>query len=373
VTSAVQPSETSGIASLGSAEARSGAEGRRGEPIDQLVKAVLYEGYALYPYRPSALKNQKRFAFGVVYPRAYAERALEASILRVEVVATSPQIEATVRYLRLPQSGLAREQSIEISGLGLTRTERDGLSLAIEATLTPDGDMWRYAVEVRNETPFSPTDREADREAAMDISPASTHVILRGSFLSSIDPPPEAAAAVASCRCTGLYPIIAGPGAMLASPIILPDYPQIAPQSPGDFFDGTEMDEMLTLRVLTMTDDEKREAAASDPKIAALIERTEQLGIEQTAKLHGVIHTSWPREGTRVRIRPHAPGANRRSDSFDVILAGKLATVAGIERDLEGRIHCAVTFEDDPGADLGVAGMPGHRFFFSPEELEVIQ
>jgi hypothetical protein len=341
--------------------------------IDQLVKAVLYEGYALYPYRPSALKNQKRFAFGVVYPRAFAERALEVSILRVEVVATSPQIAATVRFLRLPQTGLAREEAIEILGLGCTRFDRDGLVLAIEAALVPAGDgLWRYAVEVRNETELPPA---ADRERAMDVSPASTHVILRGSFVSSIDPPPEAAAAVAACRCTGLYPIIAGPGAMLASPIILPDYPQIAPQSPGDFFDGTEMDEMLTLRVLTMTDDEKREAAASDPKIADLIARTEALGIEQTAKLHGVIHTSWPRQGTRVRIRPHPPGArgpNRRTDAFDVILAGKLATVAGVERDLEGRVHCAVTIDDDPGADLGATGMPGHRFFFDPDELEVV-
>jgi hypothetical protein len=345
--------------------------------IDQLVKAVLYEGYALYPYRPSALKNQKRFAFGVVYPRAYAERALEVSILRVEVVATSPQITGTVRFLRLPQTGVAREEAIEIPGLGTTRIERDGLVLSIEAALTPAGEgLWRYAVEVRNETSLPvATDRDADRETAMDVSPASTHVILRGTFVSSIDPPPEAAAAVAACRCTGLYPIIAGPGAMLASPIILPDYPQIAPQSPGDFFDGTEMDEMLTLRVLTMTDDEKREAAASDPKIAALIARTEELGIGQTAKLHGVIHTSWPRQGTRVRIRPHPPGSrgpSRRTDAFDLILAGKLATVAGVERDLEGRVHCAVTIDDDPGADLGATGMPGHRFFFDPEELEVM-
>ena len=154
---------------------------------------------------------------------------------------------------------------------------------------------------------------------------------------------------------------------MLASPIILPDRPEIAPQSPGDFFDGTEMDEMLTLRVLTMTDAEKREASAADPRIAALLERTEALGLEATARLHGVVKTSWPREGTRVRLHP-----GKHADAFDTILAGRLATVAKVERDLEGQIFCAVTIDDDPGADLGVAGMPGHRFFFRPDELEVI-
>ena len=129
---------------------------------------------------------------------------------------------------------------------------------------------------------------------------------------------------------------------------------------------------MLTLRVLTMTDAEKLEASAADPKVAALIARTEALGIEQTAKLHGVVKTSWPRQGSRVRLRPTPAAGARRTDAFDMILAGKLATVAGVERDLEGNVHCSVTLDDDPGADLGAAGMPGHRFFFRPEELEVL-
>lgn len=326
--------------------------------IEALVRAVLYEGYALYPYRPSSLKNQKRFAFGAIYPRAWAERMLEPSFLRVEVVATSPEVTAEVRYLRLPRDEGAREARLTDSGT------HDGISLELRTTLEPAGvGLWRYALEIHNTTPFT----GSDREAAMDVTAASTHVVLQGAFVSSIDPPAHAAAAVAACRSTGLYPILAGEGAMLASPIILPDYPEIAPQSPGDFYDGTEIDEMLTLRVLTMTDAEKREAAAADPKIAALIARTEELGIEQTAKLHGVVRTSWPRRGTRVRLRP-----SRRADAFDVILAGKLATVASVERDLEGNVHCAVTLDDDPGADLGATGMPGHRFFFAPDELEVL-
>jgi hypothetical protein len=336
--------------------------------LEQLVHAVLYEGYALYPYRPSALKNQKRFAFGVVYPRNWAERTLDPCLARVEVIATSPDIRACVRYLRLVRGASAREERIDLHPSHIAAStehiERNGITLEVETSCVSAGEgLWRYAVEVRNTTPFTAT----DHEAAMDASPASLHVVLFGAFISSIDPPPHAVDAVAECRSTGLFPILAGEGAMLASPIILPDYPQIAPQSPGDFFDGTEMDEMLTLRVLTMTDAEKREASAADPKIAALIARTEQLGVEQTAKLHGVIHTSWPRVGTRVRVHPAG-----RADAFDMLLAGKFATVAAVERDLEGRVQCAVTIDDDPGADLGEAGMPGHRFFFRPEELEVV-
>jgi hypothetical protein len=269
-----------------------------------------------------------------------------------------------VRFLRLPRGEGAREHRLVTSGAV------DGIAVAITTVVEPAGEgLWRCAVEVRNDTEIT---SDLDRESIMDVSPASLHVVLGGTFVSSIDPAPHAAAAVAACRSTGLYPILAGPGFKLASPIILPDYPEIAPQSPGDFFDGTEMDEMLTLRVLTMTDDEKREAAAADPKVAALIVRTESLGVEQTAKLHGVVKTSWPRQGSRVRLRPAPATAARRTDAFDLLLAGKLATVAAVERDLEGNLHCAVTLDDDPGADLGATGMPGHRFFFRPDELEVL-
>jgi len=318
--------------------------------VERLLRTLLYEGYALYPYRPSALKNQKRFAFGVVYPRAWAERTLEASLLRAEVVATSPSVSACVRYLRLERGGGARECTVDIAD----HTERDGLAIDTACVAAGDG-LWRFAVEIRN-TALLPAD--ADHEAAMDVSPASTHVVLRGSFVSLIDPPEAARAAVAACRSTGLYPVLVGDDAMIASPIILPDQPQIAAQSPGDFFDGTEIDEMLTLRVLTMTEDEKREAAAADPRVRELIARTEQLGLAQTAQLHGTVRTAWPRPGTRVRLRP-----SRRADAFDVLLADRHATVAAVELDLEGRVHCAVTVDDDPA---------GHRFFFAADELEVL-
>jgi hypothetical protein len=347
------------------------------DAIERLVHTVLYEGYVLYPYRPSALKNRKRFAFGAVYPRAWAERALEPALVRVEVVAlggATMTVAPTVRYLRLVRGGGAREESIGLAprtldnGGGVEHHIRDGLAFEIETTaIAADDTMWRFAIEVRNVTPI---DAAIDHETVMDFVPASIHLVLRarrGGFASAIDPPARAATATAACRSSGLYPIIVAPGVVLASPIILPDYPEIARDSPGEFFDGTEIDEMLTLRVLTMTADEKREASAADPRVAALLARTDRLGIEATARLHGAVRTAWPREGARVRVRP-----GRNADAFDVLLAGKLATVARVERDLEGRVLCAVTIDDDPGADLGATGFPGHRFFFRPDELEVI-
>jgi hydrogenase maturation protease len=74
---------------------------------------------------------------------------------------------------------------------------------------------------------------------------------------------------------------------MLSSPIILYDYPEVAPESPGDFFDGTEIDEMLALRILTMTDEEKRAMALVDEHARRLLQRTEALTPEQMAGLHG--------------------------------------------------------------------------------------
>ena len=84
---------------------------------------------------------------------------------------------------------------------------------------------------------------------------------------------------------------------VLASPVILYDHPTVAPQSAGDFFDGTEIDEMLTLRVQTMTDEEKAEARATDPRAAAIIDRCETMPDDVMASLHGTCR----RRGRRSR------------------------------------------------------------------------
>jgi hydrogenase maturation protease len=69
--------------------------------------------------------------------------------------------------------------------------------------------------------------------------------------------------------------------------------------------------------------------------------------------------------GSRVRLRPSA-----RGDIFDLVLAGRTAVVEAVEEDVDGNVQLAVTVDDDPGADLGAARQIGHRFFFSPAELE---
>ena len=76
---------------------------------------------------------------------------------------------------------------------------------------------------------------------------------------------------------------------MLSSPIILYDYPEIAPESPGDLFDGTEIDEILNLRVLTMTDEEKWEMSQVDERARQILNRTETLTEEDFWKMHGTI------------------------------------------------------------------------------------
>jgi hypothetical protein len=72
--------------------------------------------------------------------------------------------------------------------------------------------------------------------------------------------------------------------------------------------------------------------------------------------------------GMRVRLRPRAGG-----DIFDLALAGQVAIIESIEQDYEGRNHLAVVIEDDPGRDLGMLRQPGHRFFFSAEEVELLK
>jgi hypothetical protein len=71
------------------------------------------------------------------------------------------------------------------------------------------------------------------------------------------------------------------------------------------------------------------------------------------------------REGDRVRLRPQG-----RGDIFDVALSGQTATIEALEQDFEGHVHLAVTLDDDPGKDLGQSRLPGHRFFFAPDEVE---
>ena len=125
----------------------------------------------------------------------------------------------------------------------------------------------------------------------------------RGAWLSLADPPADAVEAAARCRNVGLWPVLVGePGAsdtVLASPIILEDHPQVAPESSGDLFDATEIDEILSLRILALTDEEKAEMRAADARARALLDRTEALTGDDLMRMHGTIREVRPVIGER--------------------------------------------------------------------------
>jgi len=429
--------------------------------IQRIVDAVLYEGYMLYPYRATSLKNRQRWTFGGIYPKDYAQasRAGEPWFLQTQCLVqgnADTRIAARAGFLHLverevgelsgtdaaaadqDEPGYRRVDMLEIDGrryysweeaqerqpraepirLGellaatrLTPFAYEGLhdvTLLRDANDAPagvlarrrhalrgvlalaaqqlSGQLFRLNARLMNLTPWSPAQ---GRAAPAPLALMSSHLVLTahgGEFLSMIDPPTALAGAAAACEQNGLWPVLVGAegrrDTVLAAPIILEDYPRVAAESPGDLFDATEIDEILILRILTMTEQEKREMAAVDARARALLERTEALGAEQINSLHG----TWRDEveqprlaslrvdgieltvGAQVRLHPR-----RRADIFDIALDGRLATIEALERDFDDRIHVAVTIDDDPGRDLGSARMPGHRFFFAPEEVEPLQ
>lgn len=277
---------------------------------EKVARAVLYEGYILYPYRPSSVKNQQRWNFGVVYPQGSTEGAstVETQCL-IAAPSANAELDIKVRFLHLiPGSWQeAVEREVLLTGCRLNETIAHSfvfppamvtqpLHGLVDASSEPVGDnLLRLSIRVTNLTPAP--DADAGRDSLLLGSLVSLHKILtlRGAeFVSLIDPPPQYQDAAESCRNVGTFPVLAGEeeghrDVMLSSPIILYDYPQVAPESAGDFFDGTEMDEMLSLRVLTMTDEEKAEMKSADARSRQLLERTETLPAEHMMKLHGAI------------------------------------------------------------------------------------
>jgi hypothetical protein len=222
------------------------------------------------------------------------------------------------------------------------------------------GDFVRVSVRVENVTPWS--DPSAERDRIVGASCAAAHLLLGvtgGAFISLLDPPEGARTAARSCQNVRTYPVLVGPNddVVLSGPIILYDHPRIAPESPGDFFDATEIDELLALRTSTLTDREKKEARATDPRARAILDRVDAMGPEAKERLHGAIRDfegaemrprTKPGPGHRVRLRP----GRRRTDAQDMLFAGCVATVEQVMTDIDGQELLAVTLDDDPAADL---------------------
>jgi hypothetical protein len=274
-----------------------------------------------------------------------------------------------------------------------------------------DGGLLRLWVAVTNTA--GPV---ADADAALRSSLIGAHLLLaadRARFVSVIDPPGDARAAAARCRQHRCWPVLAGDGApdgqtsdvVLAAPIILYDHPAVAPESAGAMFDSTEIDEILTLRVMTLTEEEKAQARATDARAAAIIDRCDAMAPAQLQRLHGILREPhavdgrdagaltgddwWAAEaaapvspetasvlvaGTRVArgslVRLHP---SRRADAQDMFSAGREARVSAVHVDLDGETHVAVTLVDDAPLDDGTPELHdwyGRYLYFAPDELE---
>ena len=184
-----------------------------------------------------------------------------------------------------------RNAAGDIVGLLLRAQEAIAGTLEVSAQRVSH-DLFKVCVRIENHTPF---ENAGTRDDALLRTLVATHTILgveAGEFVSLLDPPEDARALAAECVNIGTWPVLVGVNeardTMLSAPIILYDYPQIAPESPGDLFDGTEMDEMLTLRILTLTEREKQEGAALDDRARTLLQRTEALGLAQLRRLHSL-------------------------------------------------------------------------------------
>jgi hydrogenase maturation protease len=309
--------------------------------VEKIANATLYEGYLLYPYRPSAVKNQRRFNFGVLTPKSYSEaqRGAESWMMQTEcLIQGGPDcaLEVKARFLHLRerkagetnwQEAVEREVSapaLRLSQLaerphslpiffpaseeneftrdargkvtGVITRSQEAIEGEVEISVTRlEEQLHRVTVRIFNRTPMEEAETKSRDEALMH-SLVSTHTILGacgGEFVSLFDPPDELRDAVAACKNIGAWPVLVGEegerNLMLSSPIILYDYPKIAPESPGDLFDGTEIDELLLLRIMTLTDEEKREMRESDEHARKILERTEALSPEQLLKLHGAL------------------------------------------------------------------------------------
>ncbi|ORV89990.1 hypothetical protein AWC11_12885 [Mycobacterium interjectum] len=423
-----------------------------------VADAVLYEGYLLYPYRGTSSKNQSRWQFGVLGPPGAAAAGLgeDDSMAADFLVDGAGALTLVVRFLQLQHRRAEREfihgefepvdelttpagswltwdEAVEcevsfgplavddepctlpvvaeegtdielLAGGRLVRHRQEVLGVLSVAS-EPDGDLRRVSVRVGNVG-----DGARDKHDAIARSMIGTHVIAEvvgGRFVSLLEPPPEAAAAVSRCGRHRCFPVLAGPAGtdniLLISPIILYDHPEVAEQSNTALYDCTEIDEILTLRVMTMTDEEKAQARATDPRAARIIDQCDAMSPESMARLHGVLRDPhaisglvpeipegidwWDpladnavrpevdavlvngvrvARGSRVRLRPR-----RNADAQDIFVVGKTARVTSVHEDVEGNKHVAVVVDDDPAAELH--DWYGRYLYFSPDEVEPLE
>jgi hypothetical protein len=419
-----------------------------------VADAVLYEGYLLYPYRSTSSKNQSRWQFGVVGPPGAEEAGLgEASSMTMQTVletgGRAGKLVVHVRFLQLQHRQIhdtagtavpevvvggatwttwdeAVEREVELTIpvespeggttvpiqvpgnaefeplVGFDGTDGGAvvrrtwpLSAELRLQVMPHGDHSVLDLVLQNVHPVETT----DRESASRFSLIGLHVLIEAhgvAFVSMVDPPASAASLVAGCRQDRCWPVLTGaPGdtdLLLGSPIILYDYPEIAAESAGALFDATEIDEILTLRVMTMTEHEKAEARATDPRAREIIDRCDAMTPEDLQRLHGVFRdphagpedVPWWSPETDESVSPGTDAVtidgvqvardslvrvhpNRRADAQDLFYADQVARVTAVLSDVDGGTHVALVLVDDPAADLN--DLAGRYWYFDPDEV----
>jgi hypothetical protein len=411
------------------------------DSVRNIADAVLYEGYILYPYRASAQKNRSRWQFGVIMAPGYAAAdPSETSFTRAECVMEHtgpPAVRVILRFLQVqrrtrggdgPAAGewdeaVAREvevtaDSAALSGAGVTgeftieggedregdtvrRREPLAGAVTVRAAEVP-GPYRAVRLQVRVENRTEQGTPPRSREDALPTALVAAHTIIAvdgGRFISMTDPPEWAQPAVAECRNEGGWPVLAEDQAVLFSPIILPDYPEVAAESPGELYDGTEIDEILTLRTLALSDEEKAQARATDPRAAALLDRVESMDAQTMAQLHGTLRSPragpaasavpwWDPDadaavspdtdsvtiggrriarGSLVRLQP----GTRRADAQDMFLVGQIAEVQAVLHDVDDNPYLAVSLAGQPDEDLRIAH--GRFLYFAVDEVEPYQ
>jgi hypothetical protein len=357
------------------------------EALERLVDSLLYEGYALYPYTPGATKNATPTPFGIVYPPAYAARH-DSTFDHLELVCLAESAEsgmpsAEVRFL--VSSGVRHQAEEHRAALAAEGSEDFEFGpVALRMSLTSEaqpGGRARMRLRVENLTDAPGTD---DRAEALRSSLISTHPILRlsaGRFISQLE---------SGCASVNTWPVLASreDDVMLGAAIVLPDHPSLAPESLGNLFDSTEIEEALLLHLQVLSDEERAEIERQDPRVKEMVARAQATTPEQMLDLHGRMTLEPPkpsaavrdpsageemaeadgkrfRRGGKVMLRP-APDADLHARMLD----GRSATIERIYTDFDGKVHLGVTVDDDPGQDL-MRETGRFLFFFAPE-VEVI-
>jgi hypothetical protein len=378
------------------------------DALEQLVDALLYEGYALYPYTPAATKNATPTPFGIVYPPVYAATlASTFDHLELRCVLEAPPdavLSAELRFLvAVGERHKARPHRLELAGamvgaLAQAAAEKEaqvrgedgappllvGLSLRAESLA---GGGYEVVLRVANLTLVS---TGLERAGALARSLLSTHPILRvigGRFASPLE---------RACSSVNTFPVLATPAddAVIGAAIVLPDHPQIATESRGALFDSTEIEEALLLHVHALSDAEREAIERQDPAVRELVARAAASTPEDIIALHGRVTLRDPETNEPPAEPPGLPDPRAGEDVAHVdgvtfqrggkvlirpgidadlqarMLDGRTATIERIFTDYDGKAHLGVTIDGDPGQDL-MRDTGRFLFFFAPE-VEVI-